>query len=70
MTDNLYDQVPYPALSYTPAHPDRLVVMARLMGMEPAPAERCRVLDLGCAVGGNLIPMAYGLPESLSLIHI
>jgi tRNA G46 methylase TrmB len=22
------------------------------------------VLELGCASGGNLIPMAYGLPES------
>jgi methyltransferase-like protein/SAM-dependent methyltransferase len=26
--------------------------------------ERCRVLELGCAGGGNLIPMALGLPDS------
>jgi methyltransferase-like protein/SAM-dependent methyltransferase len=64
MSDNPYDQVPYPGLSYTPTHPDRLAVVARLMGMEPAPAEHCRVLELGCAVGGNLVPMAYGLPGS------
>jgi methyltransferase-like protein/SAM-dependent methyltransferase len=64
MTDNIYDQVPYPGLSYAPTHPDRLGIMARLMGMSPAPAEHCRVLELGCAVGGNLIPMAYGLPDS------
>jgi len=38
--------------------------MAMLFGMQPAPVERCRVLELGCASGGNLIPMAYGLPES------
>jgi methyltransferase-like protein/SAM-dependent methyltransferase len=64
MAENPYDQVPYPGLSYTPTHPDRLVVMARLMGMSPAPAEQCRLLELGCAVGGNLLPMAYGLPGS------
>ena len=64
MDENSYDQVPYPALSYTPTHPDRLALMARLMGMDPAPVEECRVLELGCAVGGNLIPMAHGLPGS------
>jgi methyltransferase-like protein/SAM-dependent methyltransferase len=63
MTENPYDQVPYPGLSYTPTHPDRLAIMARLMGMSPAPAEHCRVLELGCAIGGNLVPMAYGLPD-------
>jgi len=26
--------------------------------------ERCRVLDIGCAVGGNLLPMAAVLPHS------
>jgi len=64
MTPSPYDQLPYPGLSYTPTHPDRLAVIARLMGLNPAPAERCRVLELGCAVGGNLAPMAYSLPHS------
>ena len=32
--------------------------------MQTAPVERCRVLVLGCAGGGNLIPMASHLPES------
>lgn len=59
-----YDRVPYPSLSYSQSHPDRLATLATLYGMKPAPVERCRVLELGCAVGGNLIPMAYGLPES------
>ncbi len=31
--------------------------------MTPAPIEKCRVLELGCAQGGNLIPMAFNLPE-------
>ncbi|MCI0395138.1 MAG: class I SAM-dependent methyltransferase [Chloroflexi bacterium] len=59
-----YDQTPYPSLSYTQTHPDRLAALARLLGLEPAPVEACRVLELGCAGGGNLLPMAYTLPGS------
>src|SRR5262249_42544879 len=33
-------------------------------GMTPAPVEGCRVLELGCGDGGNLIPMAFTLPKS------
>jgi methyltransferase-like protein/SAM-dependent methyltransferase len=62
-----YDQVPYPSLSYTQTHPDRLATVATLLGMHPPPINRCRVLELGSASGGNLIPMAYGLPESTFL---
>ena len=61
---NVYDDVPYPLLSYTQTHPDRLAVIGTLLGMQPAPVEACRVLELGCAVGGNLLPMAQGLPGS------
>src|ERR1041385_112988 len=31
--------------------------------MNPAPVAACRVLEIGCGDGGNLIPMAYFLPE-------
>jgi methyltransferase-like protein/SAM-dependent methyltransferase len=61
---NPYDVVPYPDLSYGNTHPDRLATMARLLGLTPAPVERCRVLEIGCAAGGNLLPMAYGLPAA------
>jgi methyltransferase-like protein/SAM-dependent methyltransferase len=46
------------------SHPNRLNVVATLFGMTPAPVERCRVLELGCASGGNLLPMAESLPEA------
>ncbi|MBC8552078.1 MAG: methyltransferase regulatory domain-containing protein [Candidatus Brocadiales bacterium] len=59
-----YEDVPYAHLSYPQTHPDRLGMLATIMGMQPAPVTDCRVLELGCAVGGNIIPMAYGLPES------
>lgn len=59
-----YDLVPYTSYPYPRTHPDRLATVGRLFGMEPAPVERCRVLELGCASGGNLIPMAEQLPGS------
>lgn len=66
-TDTPYDQVPYPCNAYAQTHPDHLAVLARLHGLNPAPPERCRVLEIGCGDGGNLLPMAYALPESTFL---
>jgi len=64
MTDTSYDQVPYAFYSFPESHPRRLHAVAHLLGLEaPAPAE-CRVLELGCAVGGNIVPMACSLPRA------
>ncbi len=57
-----YDRVLYPGEPFAQTHPDRLATIATLFGMHPAPVERCRVLEIGCTDGGNLIPIAYGLP--------
>lgn len=59
-----YNAVPYPSGSFLITHPNRLAAIATLLGMAPAPVEQCRVLELGCASGGNIIPMAYSLPGS------
>ena len=59
-----YDEVPYESHAFPQSHPDRLAAIGRLFGMNPASVENCRVLELGCASGGNLIPMAYQLPGS------
>jgi tRNA G46 methylase TrmB len=32
--------------------------------MRAPPAGKARVLELGCGMGGNLIPMALGMPEA------
>ena len=61
---NLYDRVPYPSLAFLQTHPDRLAVMGTLYGMNPVAVEHCRVLEIACGNGSNLIPMAYGLPGS------
>lgn len=59
-----YDDVPYESSSFPQTHPDRLATLARLFGLTPAPVDRCRVLELGCAMGANLVPMAFNLPGS------
>src|SRR5262249_11468180 len=59
-----YDAVAYPTPPIPQTHPDRLATLATLFGMTPAPVDNCRVLELGCGDGGNLIAMAVGLPGS------
>jgi methyltransferase-like protein/SAM-dependent methyltransferase len=59
---NSYDEVPYDNLACARTHPDRLATAARIFGLRPPPIASCRVLELGCASGGNLIPMAFNLP--------
>ena len=59
---SLYDEVPYPGRAFPQTHPDRLATMATLYGLDAAPPDACRVLELGCGDGGNLLPMALALP--------
>src|SRR5919108_6446386 len=59
-----YEQLSYTGFVYPQAHPDRLAVIGSLFGMKPASPEHCRVLELGCGDGANLIPTAYELPKS------
>ncbi len=59
-----YDQVLYDSYPMAQTHPDRLATLAILHGMSPAPVARCRVLEIGCGNGANLIPMALVLPDS------
>ena len=63
---NAYDAVNYPSFPLAQTHPDRLSVLATLFGLSPAPVEQCRVLELGCGEGSNIIPMALQLPGSRS----
>lgn len=59
-----YDELPYKSQPFSESHPDHLATLGRLFGLNPAPVTKCRVLELGCASGGNLIPMAFQLPDS------
>ena len=59
-----YDEVPYISVPFPQTHPDRLATTARIFGLTQPRRDRCRVLELGCASAGNLIPMAFNLPGS------
>jgi SAM-dependent methyltransferase len=59
---NPYDLVAYPAGSFARTHPSNLAAMAILHGLAPAPVEQCRVLEIACNDGSNLIPIAYANP--------
>jgi SAM-dependent methyltransferase len=59
-----YDEMPYINKAFPQTHPDRLATLARLFGLQPPDLDTCRVLELGCASGDNLIPMAIELPNA------
>ncbi len=59
-----YDEVLYPVTTFPQTHPNRLGTVAFLRGMQPAPVRHCRVLELGCGVGSNIIGMAFQSPDS------
>ncbi len=63
-TEARYDEVPYQSHPFAQTHPSRLFAIGTLFGMRPTPPQRCRVLELACASGGNLVPMADYLPDS------
>ena len=59
-----YDAIPYRHGAVPHSHPARIGAIARLFGMRVASPDRCRVLELGCAEGMNLLPLAERLPQS------
>ncbi|MBK9114392.1 MAG: methyltransferase regulatory domain-containing protein [Betaproteobacteria bacterium] len=59
-----YDAIPYAAQSNALSHPAHLATVATLFGLAPAPVATCRVLEVGCSDGANLLPMAAVLPRA------
>src|SRR5262245_66566311 len=53
-----FDQLPYPSMPFAYTQPAHLAALAALYGLEPPRAASARVLELGCASGGNIIPLA------------
>ena len=59
-----YDRISYPGHPFGETHPDHMATLSALFGMNPAPLSACRVLELGCGDGANLIPIAAQWPQS------
>ena len=59
LTRDPYDELPYCAFPVEWTAPERLALASLLHGGPRLPLERYRVLELGCANGANLLPMAW-----------
>jgi SAM-dependent methyltransferase/methyltransferase-like protein len=57
-----YDELQYDDIVFGHSQPDNLATVAALHGLEPPPPDRCRALDIGCAAGANIFPMAFASP--------
>jgi 2-polyprenyl-3-methyl-5-hydroxy-6-metoxy-1,4-benzoquinol methylase len=57
-----YDHVAYPCHAHRQTHPENLGAIARMCGVNAVEPSRCRVLEIGCGSGENLLPMAAQLP--------
>lgn len=63
-TIQAYDDVPYESFAYSFTHPSHLSTVATLFGLTPPDFRTARVLELGCAAGGNLLPLALLYPRA------
>jgi SAM-dependent methyltransferase len=59
-----YDTTPYTSVSFPASAPGHLAAVAHLMGLETPDVATARVLEIGCATGGNLIPFAAAHPQA------
>lgn len=59
-----YDVTQYDSYPYKQTHPNHLRTIGQLFGLNATPFENARILELGCAAGGNIIPMAYSAPHA------
>jgi len=59
-----YETLPYDSRPISASDVSRIETLGLLFGMTPAPADSCRVLELGCAAGANMIAMADRFPLS------
>ena len=62
-----YDDLPYVSHPFPQTHPARLGAVARIFKLTAPDLSRARVLELGCAAGGNLIPLAARHPDAYFL---
>ncbi len=62
-----YDEVAYTSHSYPDTQIAHQYIVGRVLGLAPCDIHKARVLELGCASGGNLVPMAAAYPGSVFL---
>ena len=59
-----YDATPYTSNSFPQSAPGQLAAVAHLFGLNTPAVASARVLEIGCAAGGNLLPFAAAHPNA------
>jgi len=59
-----YDELPYRSEPHRRSHPARIAMIAQLLGLTPPPPMSARILEIGCASGGHIIPLAAQYPDA------
>lgn len=59
-----YDEAPYESYAHPRSAPGQLASIAWLFGLETPDVDSARVLEIGCAAAGNLIPFAAAHPRA------
>lgn len=59
-----YDALQYPALIFPQMHPSRLAAIGRLHGLASASPIQCRLLEVGCGDGLQLLSLALAYPQA------
>jgi SAM-dependent methyltransferase len=59
-----YNLLPYLSLPIAYTQPAHLAALAALFGLDAPAAQGAQVLELGCASGGNIIPLAARFPRA------
>lgn len=59
-----YDDIPYASYPFAQTAPEHLHAVAHLFGLDAPAPSNARVLELGCASGGNLLPYALRNPKA------
>lgn len=59
-----YDRTQYTSNAFFYSSPSHMRAAALLYGVESVPVENARVLELGCAAGGNLLPFVLAYPNA------
>lgn len=57
-----YDEAPHESYAHPQSAPGQLAAVAWAFGLDPPDVTRARVLEIGCAAAGNLIPFAATHP--------
>jgi SAM-dependent methyltransferase len=63
-TSNYNEEILYGDLAFFHTHPRHLAAVAALCGLPLPQVENCRVLEMGCGTGFNLLAMSQSLPNA------